>query len=106
MAENDILFRLTALDCPEKGTRKGTYAKKVTEQFEGAKMTCELTGAKTYDRIVGYRSVDNFDFGRYMTQNSSSQFGKNMTFATVIDGALLPQRHLRLLDQPKRLPPS
>ena len=70
---NGIPIRLAALDCPEKGTQKGNYAKKVAEQFEGAKMTCELTGAKTYDRLVGYCSVEGMDFGRYMMQNSSCQ---------------------------------
>ena len=68
---NGIPIRLAALDCPEKGTQKGNYAKKVARQFEGAKMTCELTGAKTHDRLVGYCRVDGFDFGRFMMQNSS-----------------------------------
>ena len=68
---NGIPIRLAALNCPENGTQKGNYATKVAKQFEGSKMTCELTGAKTYDRLVGYCSINGMDFGRYMMQNSS-----------------------------------
>jgi len=32
---------------------------------------CELTGAKSYDRLVGYCTVGGTDFGLYMMQNSS-----------------------------------
>ena len=66
-----IAIRLAALNCPENGTQNGNYATKVAKQFKGAKMTCELTGAKTYDRLVGYCSINGMDFGRYMMQNSS-----------------------------------
>lgn len=52
-----IPIRLAALDCPEKGTQKGDFATKIAKQFKGLKMTCELTGAKTYDRLVGYCGV-------------------------------------------------
>ena len=68
---NGIPVRLAALDCPEKGTQKGDYARMIAKQFEGSKMICELTGAKTYDRLVGYCSINGLDFGRYMMQNSS-----------------------------------
>jgi len=66
-----IPIRLAALDCPEKGTQKGDFATKIAKQFKGQKMTCELTGAKTYDRLVAYCSVSGIDYGRYMMQNSS-----------------------------------
>ena len=66
-----IAIRLAALNCPENKTQKGQYATRVAKQFEGSKMTCELTGAKTYDRLVGYCSVNGLDFGRFMMQNSS-----------------------------------
>ena len=66
-----IAIRLAALNCPENKTKKGQYATRVAKQFEGSKMTCELTGAKTYDRLVGYCSVNGVDFGRFMMQNSS-----------------------------------
>lgn len=66
-----IAIRLAALNCPENKTQKGQYATRVAKQFEGAKMICELTGAKTYDRFVGYCSVNEVDFGKFMMQNSS-----------------------------------
>ena len=66
-----IAIRLAALNCPENKTQKGQYATRIAKQFEGSKMTCELTGAKTYDRLVGYCSVNGVDFGRFMIQNSS-----------------------------------
>ena len=54
-----IAIRLAALNCPENKTQKGKVRhKRVAKQFEGSKMTCELTGAKTYDRLVGYCSVN------------------------------------------------
>ena len=67
----NIPIRLAALDCPEKGTKKGDYASRVAKQFTGLKAKCELTSAKTYDRLVGYCSINGKDFGRFMMQNSS-----------------------------------
>lgn len=66
-----IAIRLAALNCPENKTQKGRYATKVAQQFKGSKMICELTGAKTYDRLVGYCLVNGVDFGQFMMQNSS-----------------------------------
>ena len=43
---NGIPLRLTALDCPKKGTAKGEYATKVANQFNGLNATCELTVPK------------------------------------------------------------
>ena len=68
---NDIPIRLAALDCPEKGTKNGDYASRVAKQFKGLKAICELTGAKTYDRLVGYCSIKGTDFGLFMMQNSA-----------------------------------
>ena len=68
---NGIPIRLSALDCPERGTQKGDNAARVALQFLGSQATCELTGAKTYDRLVGYCEVNGTDFGRYMMQNST-----------------------------------
>ena len=68
---NDIPIRLAALDCPEKGTKKHDYASRVAKQFKGLKAICELTGAKTYDRLVGYCSIKGTDFGLFMMQNSA-----------------------------------
>ena len=66
-----IAIRLSALDCPENGTQKGNQATKIAKQFQGSQAQCELTGAKTYDRLVGYCSVGGKDFGLFMMQNSS-----------------------------------
>ena len=73
---NGVAVRISALNCPENGTQKGNYATEVAKQFVGAKMTCDLTGAKTYDRLVGYCSVNGTDFGSYMMQNSSCKVWK------------------------------
>ena len=48
-------------------------------------MVCELTGAKTYDRLVGYCSVNGVDFGRFMMQNFNMKYGKSMMFGTDIE---------------------
>jgi endonuclease YncB( thermonuclease family) len=68
---NGIAVRLSALDCPENDTRQGKQATKIAKQFEGSQAMCELTGAKSYDRLVGYCTVGGTDFGFYMMQNSS-----------------------------------
>ena len=68
---NNVPIRLAALDCPERGTRDGDYASLISKQFQGQQATCELTGAKTYERLVGYCSINGADFGRYMMNNSS-----------------------------------
>ena len=68
---NGIPIRLAALNCPENDTKKGDYATRVAKKFTGLQAICELTGAKTYDRLVGYCSINGADFGRYMMQNSS-----------------------------------
>mgnify|MGYP002632390891 CR=1 FL=1 len=68
---NNAPIRLAALDCPERGTQKGDTASRIAQQFLGSQTTCELTGAKTYDRLVGYCSINGADFGRYMMQNSA-----------------------------------
>ena len=66
-----IAIRLAALNCPENDTQKGKYATKVAKQFAGLQALCELTGAKTYDRLVGYCKIKGTDFGRYMINNSA-----------------------------------
>ena len=66
-----IAVRLSALDCPENGTQQGNQATKIAQQFQGTQAQCELTGAKSYDRLVGYCTVNGADFGLYMMQNSS-----------------------------------
>ncbi|MDB9729520.1 thermonuclease family protein [Amylibacter sp.] len=71
-----IPIRLAALDCPEKNTDKGKYATEIAVQFVGEIANCELTGAKTYDRFVGYCSINGDDFGQFMMQNSSCKVWK------------------------------
>ena len=68
---NGIAIRLSALDCPERGTRDGEYANRLAQQFLTTKAVCELTGAKTYDRLVGYCIVGGQDFGLFMMRNSA-----------------------------------
>ena len=71
-----IAIRLAALNCPENDTQKGKYATKVAKQFVGLQTLCELTGVKTYDRLVGYCKINGTDFGRYMMNNSACKFWK------------------------------
>lgn len=68
---NGVAVRLSALDCPENDKRQGQIATKLAKQFVGLQAICELTGAKTYDRVVGYCSINGSDFGLYMMQNSA-----------------------------------
>ena len=68
---NGIPVRLAALDCPERNTKDGDYATELAQQFLGSQAKCELTGAITYDRLVGYCEINDTDFGRYMMQNSA-----------------------------------
>ena len=68
---NGIAIRLSALDCPERGTRDGEHANRLAQQFLNTKAVCELTGAKTYDRLVGYCIVGGQDFGLFMMRNSA-----------------------------------
>jgi len=68
---NNVPIRLAALNCPERGTQKGDTASRIAQQFLGSQATCELTGAKTYDRLVGYCEINGADFGRYMMDKSS-----------------------------------
>ena len=73
---NGVAVRLSALDCPERGTRGGEHANRLAQQFLNTKAVCELTGAKTYDRLVGYCSIENQDFGLFMMLNSACKLWK------------------------------
>jgi len=66
--------RISALDCPENSTNSGQKATQFTKQFKGKQAVCELTGAKTYDRVVGYCSIEGKDFARIMVDNKFCQF--------------------------------
>ena len=54
---NGIPIRLAALDCPENSTAEGRYASRIAKAYQGAEVKCELTGARTYDRLVGYCEI-------------------------------------------------
>ena len=73
---NGIAIRLSALDCPERGTSEGESANRLAQQFLNKKAVCELTGAKTYDRLVGYCIVGGQDFGLFMMRNSACKVWK------------------------------
>ena len=73
---NGVAIRLSALDCPERGTQGGEHANRLAQQFLNTKAVCELTGAKTYDRLVGYCSIENQDFGLFMMLNSACKLWK------------------------------
>ena len=66
--------RISALDCPENSTSSGQKATQFTKQFNGKQAVCELTGAKTYDRVVGYCSIEGKDFARIMVDNKLCKF--------------------------------
>jgi len=66
--------RISALDCPENSTSSGQKATQFTRQFKGKQAVCELTGAKTYDRVVGYCSIEGKDFARIMVDNNFCKF--------------------------------
>jgi endonuclease YncB( thermonuclease family) len=68
---NGIPVRISALDCPENSTSAGQRVTRFAKRFKGKTAVCELTGAKTYDRVVGYCSIDGKDFGRTMMDQTS-----------------------------------
>ena len=68
---NGIPVRISALDCPENSTSAGQKVTRFAKQFKGEIAVCELTGAKTYDRVVGYCSIGGKDFGKTMMDLTS-----------------------------------
>ena len=66
--------RISALDCPENSTSSGQKATRFSKQFKGKQAVCELTGAKTYDRVVGYCSIEGKDFAQIMVDNKFCKF--------------------------------
>ena len=71
---NGIPVRISALDCPENSTSSGKKATRFARQFKGKQAVCELTGAKTYDRVVGYCSIEGKDFAQIMVENKFCKF--------------------------------
>ena len=68
---NGVPVRISALDCPENSTSAGQKVTRFAKQFKGKQATCELTGAKTYDRVVGYCSINGKDFAKTMMDETS-----------------------------------
>ena len=55
---NGIPVRISALDCAENSTPEGKKITRFAKKFLGKQAVCELTGAKTYGRVVGYCSIE------------------------------------------------
>ena len=68
---NAIPVRISALDCAENSTPEGKKITRFAKKFLGKQAVCELTGAKTYDRVVGYCSIEGKDFARTMMNETS-----------------------------------
>ena len=66
--------RISALDCPENSISAGQIATRFAKQFTGKQAVCELTGAKTYDRVVGYCSIEGKDFAQLMVESKLCKF--------------------------------
>ena len=66
--------RIAALDCPENSTSSGQKATRLAKQFTGKQAVCELTGAKSYDRVVGYCSIEGRDFAQVIVENKLCKF--------------------------------
>ena len=68
---NGIPVRISALDCAENSTPEGKKITRFAKKFLGKQAVCELTGAVTYDRVVGYCSIEGKDFARTMMNETS-----------------------------------
>ena len=66
-----IPVRLAALDCPENKTSEGRLITQYAKRYVGSHAVCQLTGAMSYDRVVGYCSINDEDYGSIMMQNTS-----------------------------------
>ena len=74
---NGVPVLISALGCLENGTSAGKKIIRFAKQIKDKKARCELTGAKTYDRIVGYCSICGTDFGKtIMAQTSIKLWAK------------------------------
>lgn len=67
----NIPVRIAALDCPENDTAEGQRASKFASQFKNSKVICDLTGAMSYKRLVGYCRINETDFATTMINNTS-----------------------------------
>ena len=71
---NGMPVRISALDCPENSMSSGQKATRFTRKFKGKQAVCELTGANSYDRVVGYCSIEGKDFAQIMVDNKFCKF--------------------------------
>ena len=69
-----VPIRIAVLDCPENNTSEGKTATRFAKQFKGKQAICELTGKTTYDRKVGYCSIDDKPFEEIMVENTSCEY--------------------------------
>ena len=67
-------IRIAALDCPENSTSEGKKATRFAKQFKGKQAVCELTGKTTYDRKVGYCSINGKPFAQIMVENTTCTY--------------------------------
>jgi hypothetical protein len=69
-----VPIRIAVLDCPENNTSEGKTATRFAKQFKGEQAICELTGKTTYDRKVGYCSIDGKPFEEIMVENTTCEY--------------------------------
>lgn len=71
-----IPVRIAALDCPENKTTEGQRITRYAKRYEGYQVVCQLTGAMSYERVVGYCTIDGEDYGRMMMRDTSCKLWK------------------------------
>ena len=69
-----VPIRIAVLDCPENNTSEGKAATRFAKQFKGKQAICELTGKTTYDRKVGYCSINGKPFEEIMVENTTCEY--------------------------------
>ena len=69
-----VPIRIAVLDCPENNTSEGKKATRFAKQFKGKQAICELTGKTTYDRKVGYCSIEGKPFEEIMVKNTTCEY--------------------------------
>ena len=69
-----VPIRIAVLDCPENSTSEGKAATRFAKQFKGKQAICELTGKTTYDRKVGYCSINGEPFEEIMVENTTCEY--------------------------------
>ena len=71
----DVPVRLEGLHCPELKAPGGQAAKQLMQAVvdSGPAITCQLSGAKSYDREIGYCQASGVDLGIIMIQSGHCQ---------------------------------